>query len=265
MIYTCYEMVQDCRAGKAQGWVYFITNYVPLIRKLLAHYGDPGALERVLLAAKKPEASLFQSMEPAPERWFIGELRQRVLAEISVPAPEMELDLETVAAAFEPLTLVEKQAAWIETMGYDAAATGAMMRMAPETVRKIRERAAELLRGKADAWNRTILASNGRHLSQAAAAAKGSECLPAKVFLDILDGRTTWRGRETMEQHVLGCWHCIDHFCRMVEVVELIRGVQPLSHEEAAPYFQLLGVKPEKASMWKRLTGRANAGGGGRR
>ncbi len=233
MIYTCYEMVQDCRADKPEGWAYFIANYVPLIRKLLAHYGGNGALERVLLAVRKPEASMFQSMEPAPERWFIGELRQRVLAEIPLPVPGMELDLETVTSAFEPLTLVEKQAAWIETMRYDAAETGAMMRMAPKTVEKIRERAAELLRGKADAWKRDLLPENGRQLGEAAAAGAGKDCLPAKVFLDILDGRTTWRGRETMEQHVLGCWHCIDHFSRMVEVVELIRGVQPLTEEEA--------------------------------
>jgi hypothetical protein len=256
MIYTCYEMVQDCRADKPEGWVYFITNYVPLIRKLLAHYGDSGAVERVLLAMRKPESSMFQSMEPAPERWFIGELRQRVLAETPIPHPPIELDLETVAEAFEPLTLVEKQAAWIETMRYDAAETGAMMRMAPKTVEKIRERAAELLRGKSDTWNRALLADNGRLLSQAATAAASKDCLAAKVFLDILDGRTTWRGRETMEQHVFGCWHCIDHFSRMVEVVELIRGVQPLSEEEAAPFRKLLGVELPKAPLWKRLVGK---------
>ncbi len=71
MIYTCYEMVQDCRANKPEGWVYFLTNYVPLIRELLAHYGDSGALERVLLGIRKPESSMFQSLEPAPERWSL--------------------------------------------------------------------------------------------------------------------------------------------------------------------------------------------------
>ena len=255
MIYTCYEMVQDCRANKPEGWVYFLTNYVPLIRKLLAHYGDSGALERVLLAIRKPESSMFQSLEPAPERWFIAELRQRVLAETPAAAPEMPLDLETVAEALEPLTLVEKQAAWIETMRYDSAETGAMMRMAPKTVEKIRDRAAELLRAKVDSWNRDLLASSGRRLGEAAAAGAGKECLPPKVFLDILDGRTTWRGRETMEQHVLGCWHCIDHFSRMVEVVELIRGVQPLTEEEAAPFRRLLGVELPRQSLWKRFVG----------
>jgi hypothetical protein len=257
MIYTCYEMVQDCRADQPEGWEYFIANYVPLIRKLLAHYGDSGALDRLMLSIRKPDSSMFQSMEPAPERWFIAELRQKVLEETPQPPPEILVDLETVAAAFEPLTLVEKQAAWIETMRYDSAATGAMMRMAPKTVEKIRERASELLRGKVDAWRRTVLAENGRLLGQAAAAAGGKDCLPAKVFLDILDGRTTWRGRETMEQHVLSCWHCIDHFCRMVEVVELIRGVQPLTEAEAAPFRKLLGVPLPKRPLWRRLVGKA--------
>ncbi|SPE34944.1 conserved hypothetical protein [Candidatus Sulfopaludibacter sp. SbA3] len=256
MIYTCYEMVQDCRANKPEGWSYFISNYVPLIRKLLAHYGDSAALERVLVAIHKPESSIFQSLEPAPERWFIAELRQKVLAETPLPAPEFALDLETAAAAFEPLTLVEKQAVWIQTMHYDAAETGAMMRMAPKTVEKIRERSEELLRGKVDAWRRNLLAENGRHLGQAAATSGGKDCLPAKVFLDILDGRTTWRGRETMEQHVLRCWHCIDHFSRMVEVVELIRGVQPLSAGEAAHFRELLGIELAKPPLWKRLMGR---------
>src|SRR5690348_12444636 len=123
MIYTCYEMIQDCRAGKPEGWSYLIANYVPLIRKLLAHYQgnhDQAALERVLHATAQPQSSLFLSADPAPERWFIAELRQKVLAELPEPKPEIELDLDTVAAALEPLTIVEKQAAWIETMDYDA-------------------------------------------------------------------------------------------------------------------------------------------------
>ena len=30
MIYTCYEMVRDCRENRAEGWRYFIRNYVPV-------------------------------------------------------------------------------------------------------------------------------------------------------------------------------------------------------------------------------------------
>ncbi|HEY1336781.1 MAG TPA: hypothetical protein VGF59_04695 [Bryobacteraceae bacterium] len=253
MIYTCYEMVRDCRADKPEGWSYFIAQYVPAIRKLLAHYGGTADLDRVLLALKKPESSLFASLDPAPERWFLAELRQKVLAELPARDTEIAIALETVADAFQPLTLTEKQAAWLETMLYTADQAGAMLRMSPKTVDKIRDRAAELIRAKVDVWRRSLLADNGPALGRAAAAASTKDCLPSKAFLDVLDGRTTWRGREEMEQHVLGCFHCIDHFCRMVEVIELLRGLAPLSAEEAEPFRRLLGVQTKKAGGWKRL------------
>ena len=85
-----------------------------------------------------------------------------------------------------------------------------------------------------------------------AADAKTKDCLPAKAFLEILDGRSTWRDREEMTQHVGTCWHCVDHFCRMAEVVELLRGVQPLSEAEAAPLKKKLGIETRKPAFWRR-------------
>jgi hypothetical protein len=263
MIYTCYEMARDCRAGLPEGWAYFITEYVPLVRRLLAHYASPvdgdsdGALlNRVLLALRQPESSVFQSLEPAPERWFAAELRQNVLAELPTPIPEMAMDLETLAAAFEPLTVVEKQAAWLETMQYTPAQTGPMVKMEPATVEKIRQRAAGLIRGKVDHWSSTILTANGPALGRAAAAAAGQDCLPVKAFLDLIDGRTTWRGREEMDRHVNQCWHCVDHLCRMLEVVEMLRGLEPLTAAEAEPLGNRLGIAVKKPSGWTRLFGR---------
>jgi len=262
MIYTCYEMIRDCRADRTEGWSFFVCNYVPVIRKIVAHYaagpsGDsiaaPDALvERILRAARNSESSLFQSLDPAPERWFVAELRQKVLAELPAPEAEIELTLETVAAVLAPLTLLEKQAAWLESMRYDAAQTGTLLHMAPATVEKIRARAADLLRGKVDTWRRTLPAENGMALGHAAAGQSTAECLPPKTFLDMLDGRTTWSGREQLERHVKGCWHCIDHFCRLVEVVELLRGIQPLSDPEAEPFRLMLGLPRHKAPAWKR-------------
>jgi hypothetical protein len=260
MIYTCYEMARDCRADLPEGWAHFITEYVPLVRRLLVHYGpagDAGLLNRVLLALRRPESSMFQSLDPAPERWFAAELRQKSLAELANPVPETDLDLETLAAALEPLTVVEKQAAWFETMQYSPAQTGPMVKMEPKTVEKIRQRAAELIRGKVDQWSSTILAANGPALGRAAAAGNGKDCLSVKAFLDLIDGRTTWRGREEMERHVNRCWHCVDHFCRMVEVVEMLRGLQPLADAEAEPFRKLLGIAARKPSGWNRLFGQA--------
>jgi hypothetical protein len=61
MIYTCYEMIRDCRENRAEGWRYFITTYVPVVRKLIAHYAgaDEAALARVLAGVRN--AGLWRS------------------------------------------------------------------------------------------------------------------------------------------------------------------------------------------------------------
>ena len=256
MIYTCYEMVRDCRADRPEGWRFLVVQYVPVMRRIVLHYavkqGAPAGTEAEMLASIAwPDSPLFGSLDPAPERVFVAGLRQSTLERIAAPAAELPVALESIAAAFEPLTLVEKQAAWLESMGYDAEQSGTMLRMAPKTVAAIRMRAAELLRGKTDAWRPTLLSENGRALgSEAAPAAEA--CLAPKKFLDIIDGRTTWAGREELAQHTNTCWHCIDHFCRLVEVVSLIRGIEPLAEIEAEPFYRALKLAPLKSAGWKQ-------------
>ena len=142
MVYTCYEMIRDCRANKPEGWSFFLAQYVPVIRGLLAHYfperaGDPVLVERILAALRQPQASLFESLDPAPERAFVAGLRQRVLAAVEADragaAPEVPIDLEVLGAALEPLTLTEKQVVWFEVMGYSGADAARMLRMSEET------------------------------------------------------------------------------------------------------------------------------------
>jgi hypothetical protein len=250
MIYTCYEMIRDCRADKAEGWAHFVSNYVPVLRKFLTHYG--GDLEGTVAMFRSPESSLFQSMEPAPERWLIAEMRQKIVAAMPPATPEIPLDLETVADALAPLTVVEKQAAWFETMRFTPQQAAEALRMAPATVEKIRARADELIRGKVDAWRRELLSENGRALGLEAAQGVTKDCYPDKKFLDVLDGRSVWRTREEMDRHVSQCWHCVDHFCRMAEVIEVLRGVQPLSDAEAEPLMKQFGIETKKRSFWKR-------------
>ncbi|HZT30702.1 MAG TPA: zf-HC2 domain-containing protein [Bryobacteraceae bacterium] len=262
MIYTCYEMIQDCRAGKPAGWRYFVTEYVPVMRRLLEHYfperaSDRDLLERVLAALYRPESSLFASLEPAPERAFVAELRQHLLAAVEADrasaAPEIELDLETLASALEPLTLVEKQAVWTETMRYGAPDAARILHIDARTVEKNRGRAAELVRGKLDTWRQSLLADNGAALGRAAAASRTAACCPAKTFFNAMDGRLTWRDRENMEAHAAACPHCVDHYCRLLEVADLLRTAQPLSPEAAQPYWRRLGLETPKVSVWKKM------------
>ena len=259
MIYTCYDMIRDCRADRAEGWSYFVAQYVPVMRKIAAHYfpehATNDAVLQVLTKLRQPQSGLFETAEPAPERWFVAELRQRMLTAAGWgggQAPEIPLELEVLSRALESFTVVEKQAVWLETMRYAPAETGVLLRMDPRTVEKVRGKAADRLRAEMDSWNRAILADNGPGLGRAAAAGKTDECLPAKAFLDVLDGRSTWLGRAQMERHVAGCWHCIDHFCRLAEVVEFLRGLTPLPEPEAAPLRAALGIASPAKSGWKR-------------
>jgi len=264
MIYTCYEMIQDCRANRPEGWTYFLANCVPAMRRLLAHYfpdraGDRGLIERVLKTLCRADSTLFQSLDPAPERAFVAELRQRLLSVVEADraslAPEISIELEALGTALEPLTVTEKLVVWFETMRYGDADTARMLRMSVETAAKIRARGAESIRGSVDRWSRTLLADNGHLLGPAAAAASTKDCLPPKAFFDVIDGRTTWRGREEMEQHVKSCWHCLDHYCRLLEVVGVLRDAKPLAEDEVEPYKRLLGIEAPKRGFWKRLAG----------
>jgi len=254
-------MIRDCRAGRPEGWSYFLTQYVPAIRRFLAHYypereGDRALIERVLTKLRQPESSLFQSLDPAPERAFVAELRQHVVSAVEADhastAPEVAIEIEALGAALEPLTLTEKLVMWFETMRYGEADAGRMLRMSPETAKKIRARGAELVRGGVDAWRSTLLGDNGLPLGRAASALGTKDCLPPKAFFDVIDGRATWRGREEMERHVKGCWHCMDHYCRLLEVVDVLRGAKPLGEAEAEGYKRLLGIETPKRSFWKR-------------
>src|SRR5271155_1591417 len=152
MIYTCYEMIRDCRADKPEGWSYFLAQYVPPIRGLVTHYfperaGDAALVERVLAALRQPQSNLFESLDPVPERAFMAGLRQRVLAAVEADragaAPAVPIALGVLAQALEPLPLTEKLVVWFESMGYSAADAARMLRMSPQTADKIRGRAAE--------------------------------------------------------------------------------------------------------------------------
>ena len=218
MIYTSYEMIQDCRAGKPAGWSYFLATYKPVVDRLAQHYGLTD-LERIL---ERVRGELFQSIQPMPERQFVTELRQKLLS--SLPLEPAQLEINALAEAFAPLTVLEKKAIWLETMRYDAGATGRMLRMDAQTVTKTRDKGADLLRARQDRWSRSLLTDNGLALGREAAALPTAECIPAKSLLDIIDGRATWSKREEMERHISDCWHCVDHFSRLHEVCDLLRG-----------------------------------------
>lgn len=264
-VYTCLDMIGDCRENRKEGWTFLVRNHVPFLRQLLEHYyadraGDVELLSRVLRTLHNPSAPLFnQKPGPTTEREFLVDLRQVALAAVESDrasmAPEIPLDLEILTEAFEPLTVVERQMVWLETMAYDGVGAAKLLNLAKETIEKLRERADGLLRGKVDRWSAGILGRNGVVLRLLAAGQKGEKCLPVRSYLDAIDGRITWIRKRDDEYHLANCWYCVDHFCRVREADALLQAGKPLRVEEAEAFLKLLGIPMDKPPLWKRWIG----------
>jgi hypothetical protein len=247
-IYTSYEMIEDCRAGKPEGWLFLVRQFVPPLRWLLARSGQGEPELRALLGGLKNGG--ISKFQPMVHREFIAGLRPEP---VSPGPPPFELD--TLSQALADVPVLERQNLWFETMGYDATLSAKLLRQAPETAQSARERMLELLRANLDSWTRTILRDHGAALGAAARAARPAEPVPFRQYLDILDGRMTWQNRLGVERALLQHWYEIDQFCRVREADASITETQPYEADDPAvqPYLDLLGVKPPKAGLLKRI------------
>jgi len=255
-------MIEDCRADKPEGWSYLIRSYIPAIRIFLSHYysgraADTQLIERVLKGLKNPSSGLWKGA--GTEREFVAQFRQEVLRIVELDKssvePAVALDLEVLSEALEPFTATERQFVWFQTMSFDAAATAKLMNLEPATVQAARDRADEALRSKLDRWSRGIIAENGLLLGKLAVAAKTDKCLPAKAYLDTLDGRITWARKKDYESHMTQCWFCVDHCCRIRESDFALRTIKPLSEQDAEPFRTLLKLPAEKKGLLQRMFG----------
>jgi hypothetical protein len=253
-IYTCLDMIRDCRANAPAGWSYFVQTYLPVTRWLLDHYQQhKRPLETVLSELHSPALPLWAAPGPMTERDFVVQLRLQI-----IPDPRVEgnpLDLEILSTAFEPLTAIERQFVWFDTMGYDTQKTATVINVEQATVEGARTRAEEMLRGAMDNWTRGLLRTHGWALGHAARGTKTEACFPHLAFLDVIDGRITWSRKKDIEFHLMKCWYCVDHFCRIREADYALHAVKPLPPEDVQRYRKLLKLPEEKKPLLARLFG----------
>ncbi len=250
-VYTCYDMVPDCRADNPRGWIHLAKHFVPPLRWMVSRYGGGEPELRGLLASMRPFPA---EIPPTAEREFILNARPRVLEAAGWRAGTIgTLDLETFASALAELTVLERQLVWFETMGYNAADTGRLCRTSEETAAKARASALEMLRRALDSWTSTIVRDNAGALAVSARAEAPAQPVPFRSYVDIIDGRMTWGNRVAVDRSLAASWHEVDHYCRVREADAATRDTKPLSDEDAAPYFALFGVSSPKPPLWKRV------------
>jgi hypothetical protein len=256
-VYTAYDMVADCRGEKAEGWLWFSRHFVPPLRVLLRHYSGTEAEVALHGLLGELHRNRLAGLEAAPLRELVVQMRAQILvaAGYGTAACAATLELATLAEALEPLTIIERQVVWLDTMGYDGPESAKLMRMSADTAASVREKAGGLLRARLDDWNITLLRDAGPSLGEAARSTPPEEPVPVQDYINSLDGRVTWQRRTEIERALAASWFEIDHFCRVREVDEAVSRNPPLIDEQAAPYDKMFGVEPPKPGFWKRLIG----------
>jgi hypothetical protein len=260
------ELVRQCLDPDAPAWRHFITDYLPLAGLLLdRHYPQlaprrEALLREVLLRARDEQARFLRDYRGRSEREFLLHLREMVLSVFDeaapvAPVPETPLEWETFEAALAPLTALEKQVVWLDTLNPREPDLAVMLRLDDRSVAAARQKAQDLLRAHCDRWSADQLVQNRYRLALAVRSRATKDCAEARVFLHLLDGQLTWRDRTELERHLEQCWHCVDALCRLREAARLGRVAQPFTETEAQPYFRVLGLAPEPAPRWKRWLG----------
>ncbi|MGH9674226.1 MAG: hypothetical protein ACRD44_13675 [Bryobacteraceae bacterium] len=250
-------MVHDCLAGEVRGWSHFVRTFGPSVRTMLAHYGGRADdLGTVLRRLRSSGPALWHDDGLVGDRDFLMRLRPWILQRAGEPPPaEIALELETLAAALEPLTVVERQIAWTETMRYSAVEAARIMRCAPATAEQVRRKAGDLLRASLDRWKDGVVEENGRALQRQAQASPPEDKIGVREFFDIIDGRITWDRLAGLERRLKASWHEIDHFCRIREADDLLRSRASVSPEQEAELLRGLGLEAPKPSFWRRWAG----------
>ena len=253
-IYTCFDMIVDCRQGNAPGWRHFVRTFVPPLRRLLSHYG--GGEEQLLPlieGLRDRETSLLRTMQPMTEREFLDSLRPLILELTAKPAAVDAPELALIQEALSPLTAVERQATWLETFGYPVNEVARIMRLAPDTAQKLHARTEELLRAKLDDWSAGLLARHGRTFGAEVEKHPSAEPLSYRDVFDVLDGRNTWQHRMHFERTLEESWFDVHRACRIREADDALDKAKPLDEAAAAPILDRLGIAPEKPGFFKRL------------
>lgn len=250
-------MIEDCRAGRREGWEHLVTQILPAFSRLLEHYAparakDARFLGGFLTALRDEPGSPLHAEGLCTEREFVYGARDLLLAHAraGVPAPVQHPRFGAFRSALEPFSVLEKQIAWLETMGYGPEETGRLTQVFPETVVMTRERAAAALSGVIEGLSPE---SSGPALQAAARAVAPERPLPLRTFLHVLDGRLTWEDRGALESALNASWHEIDRFCRVREAGAAVRSAAPLTAAEATEYLSFLGFARPKSGLWKRL------------
>ncbi len=254
-------MAEDCARGERLGWQEFVRDYAPIARSLLCHYFPTLAPEAdahvaaIFQRARAGDNAWFRQLRFSNEREFLMAFRDLVFAygrEVArLPAPELSLD--PVRDAMQGLPLVERELLWMFIKGFDAPEVAEIMMHAETTVRTVQDTAGPRLAQALPAIYGDALKLYAPVLVEHTQETAGENCLPLKTFNNLINGQISWRERELAEQHIAGCFCCLERFTAFQEMIRRRKEAQPLDAPEIAQILAQLDLPVQRKGILRKL------------
>jgi hypothetical protein len=261
-IRTVFLMAEECARGEHQGWREFVRDYGTIAQSLLRQYFPMVVPDlethtlSVFQRARSGDNDWFQKTTFSNEREFLMCFRDllfsyaREVARVPVP----QLSLRQIEEIMKDLSVVEREMLWLYIKGYSNQQITTMMMNAAatsEAVKKVADdRLSQVLPGSTpDAFN-----ISARVLLEQAEKSHTEQCLPVKTFNNLVNGQITWRERELAEEHIKGCFYCVDRFTAFQEMGMLRKSVPPLDDHQVESVLAGLNLPPERnKGLFSRL------------
>ena len=245
-VYTSIDMLEDCRAGRAEGWEYLVDRFLPALEWIARRYdeaaaGREGFFDGFLTALRDDAGSPVNRLRTATDREFLYHAAEYWLDWAgALPADAGNRGIrERFGRALEEFTRLERQIVWFTVLGYGPDGIRELLPAAGERVRQVLARAAERLGGDAAVLSDR---SYGAALVAEVRSSPPEEPVPLRRLFQVLDGRLDWRRRDEIEDRLLASWYELDRFCRATETAMALRKARPLPPEQAAECLRSLGL-----------------------
>ncbi len=267
---TFHKILPGCEEGSREAWLAFLSNYTPIVSRLLDIYlpscRDEQRKEFWRTALRDLSANKFERLrtfDHRSEREFLVEMRAFFLEHGAAnvnpsrdttcaprPAPEK------LNALLKGLPLLHQEILFLKLAGYADATLEKLLRITPAVALKGLERLQAdysiILRQEQDvslwpaAWSEVL---------RYARASKQGGCPPLRQFVRILDGQVSWYDKDPVEQHMTSCLHCLERWTALRELVHWRREAKPLSLAELEALLSCLPIQTE-AKAGKSFLGR---------
>ena len=264
-IRTIFLMAEDCSHGRRPGWEEFVRDYAGIARRLLERYFptlSPEIDSHVLAVfgrARAGGSAWFSTLHFTNEREFLMAFRDLVFAygrEVArIPVPRLTAD--QVREIMHDLPLVEREMLWLFIKGYSSEQIAPILMNAAATAEMVKSVAAERLARILPGPSADALTVSCRALMEAAEKSATGQCLSLKTFNNIINGQVTWRERELAEEHMTGCFYCIERFTTFLEMIRLRKDVPALPATDIERIISALNLPaPKERGVFARLFSR---------